>query len=367
MLSLWRCVPSCQSTFRTGFQTGQTSGPLRAHLMTSSVGLVVGLSLLLGTPALGQGTLNFPTIGEVTSSDPSIVDPQAKIEVIASGYDWVEGPVWVQDAKEPHLLFSEIPSNTVLKWVPGKGVSVFLKPSGYTGVVDYGKEPGSNGLALDREGRLVSAEHGDRRISVLTKDGGKLTLADKFEGKRFNSPNDLVVKSNGDIYFTDPPYGLPKQLSDPRCEMDFCGVYRVSSNGNVTLLTKELTRPNGIAFSPDEKTLYVPQSDPKKPVLMAFTVLEDGTLGPGKVLYDFSAELAAGLRGLPDGMDVDKHGNIFCTGPGGVYVLTSEGKVVARINTGENTSNCKFGGPDRSMLYITSDMYVCRIQTKTSK
>ena len=318
-----------------------------------------------------QDTRNFPVLGEVITHDPALsklIDPQAKIEVIASGFDWVEGPLWVPEKDGPgYLLFSEIPSNTVRKWVEGKGVSIYLDPAGYTGVADYGREPGSNGLALDKKGQLVSAEHGDRRISVLTHEGGKRTLVDNYQGKRLNSPNDVVVKSNGDVYFTDPPYGLAKQLNDPKAELDFCGVYRLSTDGKLSLLTKELSRPNGIAFSPDEKTLYVPQSDAKKAVLMAYPVLEDGSVGPGKVLYDFTADVSKKLPGLPDGMDVDKHGNIFCTGPGGVTVLTAEGKLLGRISTGEATSNCTFGGPDNSILYITADMYVCRIQTKTSK
>jgi len=330
----------------------------------------LALCALISGPLLAQDTLNFPVIGEVISKDPALatlIDPAARIEVISSGFDWTEGPLWVPEKGGPgYLLFSEIPSNTVRKWVPGKGTSIHLKPSGFTGLGDYGGEPGSNGLALDLQGRLVSAEHGDRRISVLTVGGGKRTLADNYQGKRFNSPNDVVVKSNGDIYFTDPPYGLPQQLKDPRCELDFCGVYRVATDGTVTLLARDLTRPNGIAFSPDEKTLYVPVSDPKIAVLMAFPVKADGTLDAGKVLYDFTADVGK-LPGLPDGVKVDRHGNIFCTAPGGVSVLNSEGKLLGRISTGENVSNCAFGGPDGSVLYFTSDMYVCRIQTKTSK
>jgi gluconolactonase len=241
-----------------------------------------------------------------------------------------------------------------------------MHPSGYTGVAEYGGEPGSNGLLLNHQGQLICCEHGDRRISVLTKDGGKRTLVDNYQGKRLNSPNDAVLKSNGDLYFTDPPYGLPKNWDDARRELDYCGVYRLATDGTLTLLTTEMTRPNGIGLSPDEKTLYVAQSDSDAPLWKAFPVKEDGTLGPSRLFYDAGPAAKQGLRGAPDGMVVDKAGNVFATGPGGVWVFNSQGKPLGRINTGEATANCKFGGKDRSMLYITADMYLCRIQTKTA-
>jgi gluconolactonase len=275
--------------------------------------------------------------------------------------------VWVPaQGNEPgYLLFSDIPRNSIMKWVEGKGVSLFLKPAGYTGQVEYGNEPGSNGLLLDTQGQLVACEHGDRRVSVLTNGGGKRTLVDNYEGKRLNSPNDATFKSNGDLYFTDPPYGLPKQYDDSRRELDFCGVYRLSKDGKLTLLTKEMTRPNGIAFSPDEKTLYVAQSDPEAAIWKSFPVKSDGTLGEGKVFYDATDNFKKGLPGLPDGMDVDSKGNVFATGPGGVYVFNASGKLLGRISTGEKTANCKFGGPNGDQLYMTADMYICRIQTLT--
>ncbi|WP_437188257.1 SMP-30/gluconolactonase/LRE family protein [Planctomicrobium sp. SH668] len=329
----------------------------------------LALSPLVSNVASAQDSVNFPTIGEVQSYDPAfenLVASDAKLQVVTSGFIWSEGPVWVPEKDGPgYLLFSDIPRNSIMKWVEGEGVSLFMKPSGYTGVSDYGFEPGSNGLALDPNGRLLMAEHGDRRVSVLTVGGGKMTLADKYEGKRLNSPNDLACKSNGDIYFTDPPYGLPEQLKDPRCELDFCGVYRVTPNGELTLLTKEVTRPNGIEFSPDEKTLYVTQSDPAAALVYAFPVLEDGTLGPKSVLFDDTESVKKGIKGLPDGLAVDRDGNIFTSAPGGVAVISKEGKLLGRILTGEATANCKFGGPDGSILYITADTYICRIQTKT--
>lgn len=337
--------------------------------MTTGVGLVGGLAVLLSVVplALAQGESgdNYPTIGRVERHDPrfdKLVPPDAKIEVLASGFEWTEGPVWIAD-DGGYLLFSDIPRNSVMKWRQGEGVSLFLKPSGYTGVVDYGREPGSNGLLLDREGRLVFCEHGDRRVSRLEPGGGKMTLADSYQGKRLNSPNDAVFKSNGDLYFTDPPYGLPERFDDPRRELDFCGVYRLSTDGELTLLTDQMTRPNGIAFSPDEKTLYVAQSDPAAAVWMAFDVRSDGTLGEGRVFFDATSWVGK-KKGLPDGLKVDREGNLFATGPGGVHVFAPDGTHLGSIDTGEATANCAWGD-DGTVLYMTADMYICRIQTST--
>ncbi|MCP4257057.1 MAG: SMP-30/gluconolactonase/LRE family protein, partial [Planctomycetes bacterium] len=290
------------------------------------------------------------------------IGSEAKIELLASGFEWSEGPLWIRD-EGGYLIFSDIPRNSVMKWKEGEGISLFMKPSGYTGVADYGREPGSNGLTLDLQGRIIFCEHGDRRISRLEKDGGKKTLVDNYEGRRLNSPNDAVVKSNGDIYFTDPPYGLPNRYNDPRRELDYCGVYRLSTAGKLTLLIKEMTRPNGIAFSPDEKALYVAQSDSKNPIIKAFPVKRDGTLGTGKVFYDYSSFYGQ-FPGSPDGLKVDRDGNLFATGPGGVYVITLEGKLLGRIHTGKPTANCAWGD-DGSVLYMTVDDCLCRIKTKT--
>ena len=250
-----------------------------------------------------------------------------------------------------------------MKWQEGVGVSVFMKPAGYTGVADYGREPGSNGLALDAHGQLVLCEHGDRRVSVLTKGGGKRTLADRWNGKRLNSPNDLAIRSNGDIFFTDPIYGLPQRESDPLREIDFCGVYRLQKDGTVTLQSQELSRPNGIAFSPDEKTLYVANSDGKDPVWRAFPVKADGSLGKPRPFFDASKNDRIPSGG-GDGLKVDVDGNVFATGPGGVLVLSPQGKLLGRIVTGERIANVGWGN-DGTVLYLTSDMYLCRIKTKT--
>ncbi|MCX6595707.1 MAG: SMP-30/gluconolactonase/LRE family protein, partial [Acidobacteria bacterium] len=228
---------------------------------------VFALSLTAAALVLAQAPQlpkTLPSKGIVHRLDPrldAILAPDAKIEVIASGFAWCEGPVWVSKRRgwsEDALLFSDIPRNSVMKWSPSNaGITLFAKPSGYTGVVDYGAEPGSNGLTLDPQGRLVLFQHGDRRVARLEKDGGMRTLVDNYEGKRLNSPNDGAFHSNGSLYFTDPPYGLPNREKDPRRELDHFGVYRLAPDGKLTLLTKEMTRPNGIAFSPDEKTLYV--------------------------------------------------------------------------------------------------------------
>lgn len=304
------------------------------------------------------------TLGKVVRLDPALdklIPQDAKIEVIAQGFTWTEGPVWVKDGG--YLLFSDIPRNSIFRWDEKNGVKLFLSPSGYTGRDFYGLEPGANGLVIDPQGRLVCCEHGDRRVSVLTKGGGKRTLVDNYQGKRLNSPNDACFKSNGDLYFTDPPYGLPQRELDPLRELDFFGVYRLSTDGKLTLLTTEMTRPNGIAFSPDEKTLYVAQSDPKAALWKAFPVKEDGTLGESRLFYDATDQVGK-LPGLPDGLKTDVNGNVFATGPGGCYIFTPEGKVLGRIDTGQRTANCNWGD-DGSTLYLCADMYVCRIRTTT--
>lgn len=305
------------------------------------------------------------TLGTIERVDPKfddLIPKDASIEVLGDGFKWAEGPVW--DKKENAVLFTDIPNNRVMKWSAKDGLKEFLKPSGYTGTAEFtGKEPGANGLAFDKAGNLVLCQHGDRRVARL--EAGKfVSLADKYDGKRLNSPNDLVFKSNGDLYFTDPPYGLPKNVDDPAKELKFQGVYRLTPKGELTLLTKEMTRPNGIAFSPDEKTLYVANSDPAKAIWMAFPVKEDGTLGEGKVFFDATDRVKAKKPGLPDGMKVDAKGNIFATGPGGVLVFSPEGKHLGTLATGVPTANCGWGD-DGSTLYITANDKLTRVKTKT--
>lgn len=311
----------------------------------------------------------LPTIGRVVRTDPrldKLISRDSQIEVLASGFVWSEGPVWVKEGG--YLLFSDVPQNTIFKWTEKDGLSTFLKPSGFTGAGTYGNEPGSNGLTLDGQGRLVLCEHGDRRVSVMPlTGGGKRTVADNFEGKRFNSPNDVVVHSNGSYYFTDPPYGLVKKEADPARETSLFGVYRatLAENGKparVSLLIDDLTRPNGIALSPDEKTLYIAQSDPNRPIIMAYPMQADGSVGKGRVFFDAMPLMKQNLPGLPDGIKTDRDGNVWSTGPGGVLVIAADGTLLGRIDTGQATANCGWGD-DGSTLYITADGYLCRIKT----
>lgn len=290
----------------------------------------------------------------------AIIAPTVKVERLADGFKWTEGPVWNKAGK--FLLFTNIPGNEVLKWQEGSGISQFLHPSGYTGSTTFtGNEPGANGLAYDPDGNLVLCQHGDRRVARLDAQTGKfVTITDSFEGKRFNSPNDLAFRSNGDLYFTDPPYGLPKQMDDPGRQLDFCGVYRLSKAGKLSLLTREITRPNGIAFSPDQSTLYVASSDPEKAVWWSFKVLSDGTLSDAKIFFDATEWVKAGRKGLPDGLKVDGRGNIFATGPGGVIIFGADGKHLGTIDTGVPTANCAFGDDGRS-LYITANTALLRV------
>lgn len=310
------------------------------------------------------------TIGEIERLDPAfdaLVPADAKMEIIAEGLDWCEGPLWVS-ADGGFLIFADIPPNVIYRWDAKSGQSVYLQPAGYTGSAPRGGESGTNGSTLDAAGRLVLCQHGDRRLARMDAPLDKpaatyVTVADKHDGKRFNSPNDAVTHSSGAIYFTDPPYGLEQNMDDPAKELPHQGVYRVTPEGEVTLVTKELERPNGIALSPDEKTLYVANSHGPRPIIMAFPVKEDGSVGEGKVFFH-GAELGKTRRGAPDGMEVDEHGNLFATGPGGVLVFSPEGKHLGTFMTGQATSNVAFG-EDGETLFITADMYVLRVPLST--
>ena len=328
--------------------------------------------LLLIALLAGPVVAETKTLGEVVSLDDRLADvlaDDARIEILAEGYEWVEGPLWMPE-DGGYLLFSEIPSNTIYRWTAADGPQVWMRPSGYTGVAKYGREPGSNGLNRDSQGRLILCEHGDRRVSVLRPGGGKRTLVDAFEGSRLNSPNDLTVAADGTIYFTDPPYGLPEGMGDDQQELDFCGVYKLTPEGELSLLTREFARPNGIGLSPDGAKLYVAQSDPKQPIIKVFRVDESGDARDGQLFYDFAADGDAGRLGpgLPDGLAIDADGRVFATGPGGVWIFADEdgtGVPLGRLKTGQATSNCAFGGRDGSELFITADAYVLRIKTRT--
>ncbi len=315
-------------------------------------------------PAIRAEDKPAAPVRSIERKDPkfdALIAPDAKVEELAGGFKWSEGPVW--DKKHAQVLFCDIPNNMIYKWSEKEGLKEFLKPSGYTGSEPFtGTEPGSNGLAFHKDGHLVLCQHGDRRVSKLV-DGKFVTLADKFEGKRLNSPNDLVYHTNGDLYFTDPPYGLPGQMKDPKKELDFQGVYRLKPTGELTLMTKVMSRPNGIGLSPDNKTLYVANSDPEIANWMSFPVKEDGTLGEGKQFFDSTDMVKAKKPGLPDGLKVDQQGNIWATGPNGVFVFDAMGKHLGSIITNDKTANCGFGD-DGSTLYITANDKLIRIKTK---
>lgn len=286
-----------------------------------------------------------------------LIDPEATLTELGSGYAWSEGPVWVEEYE--FLLFSDIPNNVIHKWSPDDGVSLYLEPAGYTGEEPRGGELGSNGLYISNDGNLLLAQHGDRRIahmdSPLDDPAPEFTtLADSYDGKRLNSPNDLVQHSNGDIYFTDPPYGLEEQVDDPSKELEFQGVYRVTLEGEVVLLTDELSRPNGIELSPDEKTLYIANSSNENPVWMAYDVTEDGNIINGRVFRD-AVDFVGVDPGSQDGMDVDADGNIFATGPGGVWIFSPEGTVLGKIKTNKPTANCTIGQGGKTLFITASD------------
>jgi gluconolactonase len=304
---------------------------------------------------------NHGTIERLDAALDALLAADARIEKLAEGFNWSEGPVW--RAREGDLLFSDVPENIVYRWKDGAGVAVFLEPSGFTGENYDGRERGSNGLTLDGDGRLLLCQHGDRRVARRNDDGKSFTtLADRFEGKRFNSPNDLCLDRAGNIYFTDPPYGMGPGTSK---ELDYHGVYRRAVDGTVTLLSKELERPNGIALSVDERTLYVANSHGPRPIIMAFALKADGTAGPGRVFWD-STELIARTkrRGGMDGLKVDEKGNLWATGPGGVLILSPAGKHLGSLLTDRATANCGFGESDGTTLYITADDLLLRVKTK---
>ena len=310
--------------------------------------------------------------GNVEIVDPAakaIVPANARVEKVADGFGFLEGPVWIHRGGEGYLLFSDIPANVIDKWSPKGGVSVFLEKSGFTGsdASGVGSENnngkkivtliGSNGITVDKQGRITFCQHGDRQIVRIEKDGTRTVMASRYDGKRLNSPNDLVYKSDGSLYFTDPPAGLRGGDKDPKKELPFDGVYRVA-NGKVELLAKDFTRPNGIAFSPDEKYLYV--NDTARKIIMRYDVQPGGGIAHGRVITDMTADTRPGA---PDGMKVDKEGNIYCTGPAGFWIMSPEGKHLATVVTKpELPANLAWGDADGKTLYLTARTGLYRIR-----
>lgn len=330
------------------------------------------LSLFLfscGGPQQKQNvSRSIGTIERYDAELNEIIPESAEIQILADGFEWSEGPVWIE--AEDFLIFSDIPPNRIYKWSEGAGAEVYLEPSGYTGSEDRAGELGSNGLLLDAEGALILCQHGDRRVArmnaPLANPAARFTtLVDQFEGKRLNSPNDACYDSKGNLYFTDPPYGLEGNVNDPAKELDYQGVYLLARKGDLHLLTRDLSRPNGIGLSPDESHLYVANSDPEKAIWMVYDVQPDGLITNPRIFFDATDKVGTEM-GLPDGLKVNSKGYIFATGPGGVLIFNPSGKLLGTIKTTQATANCALNS-DETMLYITADMYLLRVDLLSSE
>jgi gluconolactonase len=333
--------------------------------MKRASGLLFAATVAVLTATAVQSLAEGPAAFRIERLDPrfdSLIARDAVVEKVADGIEWAEGPLW--DAAEHSLLFSDVPQNGVFRWAPGREIVQVISNSGYTGTGRFqGREPGSNGLVFDRDGRLVMCQHGDRRIVRREPDGSVTVLADRYNGKRLNSPNDLVYRSNGDLYFTDPPFGLPGTFTDPAKEVSFQGVYRVTAAGSVTAVITDLGAPNGIGFSPDEKTLYVSNAQNERPIWMAYRVRADGNLEGGRLFAEARQWVGPG-EGVPDGLKVDRAGNVFAAGPGGIHVFAPDGTRLGRIITGVPTGNLAWG-EDGSELFIAANHWILRVRTKT--
>jgi gluconolactonase len=337
--------------------------------------------LLLSLVSVGCATQPYDTIGQLEVEDArfnDVVAPGTPIEIIASGFSWIEGPVWVES--ENALVFSNIPPNKAWKWTEAKGAEHYLSNAGdYDGpnprptfdakVINCPfDQPGSNGLTLSPDNRLVLMQHGSRSVAIMDAPLDKpepkyITLTNRnHEGKKYNSPNDGCFDKAGNFYFTDPPYGLPLWHLDPTRETDYCGVYRVAIDGKVTLIDDDLERPNGIALSPDEKTLYVANSHGPRAIVMAYQLNDDGSVKSKKVFHDFTP-LVGKRKGMPDGLKVNDEGVLFITAPGGVWVFTPKGEHLGTIHCVEFASNVALDD-DQQTLYITADMLVLRVRLK---
>ncbi len=306
----------------------------------------------------------FETIGSITVSQDGLIDPTSKIEKLGGKYGWSEGPVWVE--KLGAILFTDVPGNTIWKYKDGEGITEYMTPSGAVPPLpEYTSSPGANGLIMLDADHLIVPDHGNRTLwaqNIETKT--RSVLADKFEGKKLNSPNDAVLHSSGIIYFTDPPYGLKNQDNNPAMELDFSGVFALYPDGELKLIDKTIIRPNGIILSPDERTLYVANSDPATANWTAYDVSATGEISNARVIAEAFEDLAAGLPGNPDGMAMAEDGTIFATGPGGVWMMSPIGEKLGVISTGTAIANVTFGGADGRDLYMTSHTFLARTRTQ---
>ncbi len=311
---------------------------------------------------------SFDTVGQLTSWDAAfadVVDAGARIEKLTEdSFTWSEGPTWVA-ADGGYLLFNDPPENRMYRWTQADGLSLFLEPSGYAGEpLEELREAGANGLFTEADGSVLLADSGTRLVARLNPaDKTRTTLADRFDGKRFNSPNDVVARGDGSVFFTDPPYGLKDGDESPVKEQPVNGIYRIDADGSVHLVDDSLNRPNGLAFSPDGNTLYVANSDDTRPIWMAYTLDAAGNATDSRVFADASDLMGDGAQGLPDGLAVSTEGLIFATGPGGVIVMDADGKRLGRIETGSAIANCAFGDDGRT-LYMTSHRFLARVPLK---
>ncbi|HKT14076.1 MAG TPA: SMP-30/gluconolactonase/LRE family protein [Allosphingosinicella sp.] len=311
--------------------------------------------------------ITYPQIGHIRRDSPTLdrlIAPDARVEMLEDGFIWTEGPVWIEEG--PWLFFSDVPANRIYRWSERSGVSLYLSPSGFEGHDPLAfREPGSNGLVRGPGYSLLMADQGNRAIASFDLDSRtKTLLATGYQGRKFNSPNDLVLASSGAIYFTDPPYGLEGLNESPLKELPFNGVYRLDPDGGVILLESGLSFPNGIILSPDERTLYVANSDPRRAIIMAYALDASGGICGRRIFADLTSLVGKDRPGLPDGMAIDIEGNLFATGPGGILVFTRDGAMLGLIATGAAIANCTFGDDGRT-LYIASDNMLARVRTAT--
>jgi len=314
-------------------------------------------------PALAQ---KYETVGSLELKSGSLIDKSAKIQKLGGDFMWSEGPVWIKDGG--YLLFTDVPGNTIYKFKDGEGITPWMTPSGLPGPKpDWADSQGANGLYPLDEKHIILADHGNRKLYKLNIENQEKTiLAESFEGKKFNSPNDSVLAKSGIIYFTDPPYGHAKQDESKQKEMSFNGVYALYPDGAIALVDNKLTRPNGIILSPDEKTLYVANSDADADDAkwMAYNIDDNGMPDDRRELLNVKEDVKAGAPGLPDGLAIDSNGNLYATGPGGVLILSPDGERLGLIRTGTAIANCAFGD-DGYTLYMTSNNFLARVKTKS--